>query len=243
MSIHLSRHLLGQGTLALVGSGEYLPPVDPLDRWLIDRLGEPARIACLPTAAGTEGDERIRYWCDLGVSHFTRLGADQVEALWIVDRASALDPAMVERVAAANFVYLSGGKPAYLYNTLAGTPVWEAILGVLARGGVVAGCSAGAMIFGERVPNAPFFTGGQPAFGLLQGVFVIPHFDEIPRLMLEGMRLLAGKLAVVGVEGSTALVCGPDGLRVEGQGAVSLIADGVERRYAGGEKIELDGGA
>ncbi len=242
MSIHLSSRLPGPGTLALVGSGEYLPPIEPLDRWLMARLDGPPRVVCLPTAAGTEGDDRIRYWCDLGVNHFTALGAAQVEALWVIDRPSALDRALADRVGAANFVYLSGGKPSYLHNTLVGTPVWEAILSVLRRGGVVAGCSAGAMIFGERIPTSLFSTSWQPAFGLLPGAFVIPHYDEIPRMMLQGMRLVAGKLTVVGVEGSTALVCGPDGMCVQGRGAVTLLSNGTEQRYAGGQTI-ADGGA
>jgi hypothetical protein len=53
--------------LALVGSGEYLPPIEPVDRQLINRLPAPVRVVCLPTAVGTEGDERIDYWSRLGV--------------------------------------------------------------------------------------------------------------------------------------------------------------------------------
>ena len=41
--------------LALVGSGEYLPGVDPIDRYLLSQLKDPPRVVCLPTAAGTEG--------------------------------------------------------------------------------------------------------------------------------------------------------------------------------------------
>jgi cyanophycinase len=237
MISRLSAHLPGPGTLALVGSGEYLPPIEALDRWLMDLLDEPARVACLPTAAGTEGDARIQYWCDLGVDHFSHLGAAHTESVRVIDRPSALDPGLAERVRAANFVYLSGGKPSYLYNCLVGTPVWSAILEVLARGGVVAGCSAGAMIFGERIPTSLFSSSWQASFGLLPGAFVIPHFDEIPRMMLHGMRLVAGKLTVIGIEGSTALVCGPKGLSSQGRGSVTLIEDGTERRYTSGDII------
>jgi len=236
MSIQLSALLPGPGTLALVGSGEYLPAIAPLDRWLLSRLPAPARVVCLPTAAGTEGEERIAHWSNLGIEHFTQLGA-QAEALPVIDRGSASDPALAERVRAANFVYLSGGKPAYLYATLTGTPVWDAIEDVLRRGGVVAGCSAGAMIFGERIPTSLFSSQWQPAFGLLPGAFIIPHFDEIPRMMLQGMRLVAGKLCVVGVEGSTALVCGPEGLSARGKGNVVVIQDGHERSFADGESV------
>jgi cyanophycinase len=233
MPSHIPVNLPGPGLLALVGSGEYLPPIDPLDRWLLSHLPESARVVCLPTAAGTEGDDRINYWCDLGVDHFSQLGA-QVEAVRVIDRVTAQDSSLAERVRSANFVYLSGGKPAYLYNTLYSTPVWEAITGVLQRGGVVAGCSAGAMIFGERIPTSLFSNNWQPAFNFLPGAFIIPHFDEIPRMMLHGMRLVAGKLKVVGIEGSTALVCGLDGVSVQGSGSVALIDDGHETKFNAG---------
>ena len=223
------------GTLALVGSGEYLAPIEPLDRWLMGRLNEPARVVCLPTAAGTEGDERIHYWSNLGVKHFTRLGAAQAEALPVIDRASAEDAGLAGAVKDANFVYLSGGKPAYLYQSLVGTAVWEAILGVLAKGGVVAGCSAGAMIFGERIPTSLFSSNWQKAFGILPGLFVIPHFDEIPAVMLQGMRLLAGKLTIIGVEGSTALVCSKGGFEVRGPGQVVVIRAGQAKAYGEGD--------
>jgi cyanophycinase len=237
MPLSINTHLPGTGTLALVGSGEYLPPIEDLDRWLMGRLSEPARVVCLPTAAGTEGDERIDYWSNLGVEHFSRLGAAQVKALRVVDHQSALDPILAGQVREANFVYLSGGKPAYLYACLKDTPVLDAILAVLASGGVVAGCSAGAMVFGERIPTSLFSSNWQEGFALLQDVFIIPHFNEIPRMMLQGMRLVAGKLTIVGVEGSTALVCSPQGLQVQGRGQVVVLRDGKEIAFSAGQSI------
>ena len=147
-----------QGTLALVGSGEYTPEMDPVDRFLLERLPSPARVVCMPTAAGKERRERITYWSELGVKHFTRLGAE-CKAVEVIDRATAMDEPLAQRIDEANFVYLSGGDPGYLYRTLEGTRAWAAISGVLERGGVVAGCSAGAMIWGEQIaslnPNPP----------------------------------------------------------------------------------------
>lgn len=48
--------------LALVGSGEYLPPMEAVDRYLLGLLKTEAHVICLPTAAGREGSERIDYW-------------------------------------------------------------------------------------------------------------------------------------------------------------------------------------
>ncbi len=45
--------------LALVGCGEYLPPMEPVDRYLLGQLKKQTHVIFLPTAAGTEGEKRI----------------------------------------------------------------------------------------------------------------------------------------------------------------------------------------
>ncbi len=217
--------------LALVGSGEYLPPIAALDRELIRRLAAPARVVCLPTAAGTEGHARIDYWSRLGVEHFSSLGVE-AEAVPVIDRASANDPALAAAVGAANFVYLSGGKPNYLHATLHGSLVWQAILAVLAHGGLLAGCSAGAMILGERFFAFP---GWKHGFAFLPGAAIIPHFDEIPHGMLQPMRKVAGKdLTILGIEGNTALVQTAGGYEVLGSGGVTIWNRAGKTRYTAG---------
>jgi cyanophycinase len=220
--------------LALVGSGEYLPPMDPVDRYLLAQLPMPGRVVCLPTAAGTEGDERIQYWSNLGVAHFTRLGV-QVEALPVIDRTSALEQRWAERIRQANFVYLSGGNPGYLYQTLNESPVWQAIESVHRQGGVVAGCSAGAMIMGERIPG---FSRWQAAFGLLPGMIVIPHFDEIPQGIVRTVRFLgARQKTLLGIEGNTALVVFPERCEVVGSGSVVVWDRTQQLSYRQGDEI------
>ncbi len=65
------------GLIALLGSGEYLPVMDAVDRYLLDsrqRTAHEPNVVCLPTAAGEEGDDSVNYWLDLGVAHFQRFG-------------------------------------------------------------------------------------------------------------------------------------------------------------------------
>jgi cyanophycinase len=220
--------------LALVGSGEYLPPMDEVDRYLLGLLKTEAHIVCLPTAAGTEGPERINYWMELGKTHFSRLGVE-VEALPVIDQPSANDPELVERIRQANLIYLSGGKPDYLYRTFANSLVWEAILEVLKKGGVLAGCSAGAMIMGAHIPGFP---GLKPAFGLVPGAVIMPHFDEIPGVMVNALRLLVREhRTLLGIEGNTALVGGAEGYQVVGSGGVVVWNKQGKKRYIEGEQV------
>jgi cyanophycinase len=226
IDIEIDAGSIGAGTLALTGSGEYLADMQPLDRYLIGLLEQPVKVVCLPTGAGTEGAERIAYWADLGESHFRRLGVE-VHSLGVIDRATAMDENMAAQVASANFVYLSGGKPWYLYATLADTPVWNAITGVLQRGAVVAGCSAGAMIFGKGIPGKGMFGARTAGFGFLPNSMILPHYDEVPKALRRSFRLIAGSLDVVGIEGYTGLICRRDGCQVVGKGKVEVIRAGV----------------
>ncbi len=216
--------------LALVGSGEYLPEMDPVDRYLLGLIEEP-RVVCLPTAAGTEGDAMIDDWAKRGVDHFSRLGA-AVVSVRVWDKASANDAALAERISQANFVYLSGGKPGYLYDSLKDTLTWQAIIGVINSGGLLAGCSAGAMIQGEVFAGFPRKHDG---FALWPKVNVIPHFDEIPGAIVSSMRLLGGtKMTIVGVDGYTALVRQGETYQVVGTGGVTIWTKEDKTRYTEG---------
>jgi cyanophycinase len=217
--------------IALVGSGEYLQAMEPVDRYLISKLRTPPRVVCLPTAAGREGSDRIAYWARLGIGHFTRLKA-RVESLPVIDRESANEAFHAETIAAANFVYLSGGKPDYLYDTLQGSLAWEAILSVLANGGILAGCSAGAMILGEKFYGFP---GWKSGFNFLPGVTVIPHFDEIPGSIIKPLHLMTkNKLTMLGIEGNTALIRNGEQYEVAGSGEVHIWSSRGKTRYVSG---------
>ena len=218
--------------LAMVGSGEYLPPMESVDRYLLGLLKTEPSVVCLPTAAGTEGSERINYWMELGKAHFSKLGV-KVEALPLIDRPSANDPENVEHIRQANFIYLSGGKPDYLYRTFANSLAWEAILEVISKGGVLAGCSAGAMVMGGHIPGFP---GVKPAFGLVPGVVIMPHFDEIPGVMVNALRLLVrDNQTLLGIEGNTALVGEQDGYQVVGSGGVVVWNQRGKKRFTHGQ--------
>src|SRR6185312_7897313 len=43
------------GTVALVGAGEFLPAMDPVDRGLLASIAGPARVVVLPTASAPDG--------------------------------------------------------------------------------------------------------------------------------------------------------------------------------------------
>ena len=217
--------------LALVGSGEYLPEMESVDRFLLDQLQEEPAVVCLPTAAGQEGNERIAYWNNLGLRHFQQLGAS-VSALPVIDPASANEPNYADKISKANFVYLSGGKPGYLYDTLTNSLAWQAIMDVLARGGILAGCSAGAMIMGEKFYS---FKGMRSGFNFLSRLTIMPHFNEIPEQRIQNIfKSIDKSLNLIGIEANTALICTQSGYHAMGSGAVCFYNHVTATRYSQG---------
>lgn len=199
------------GLIALVGSGEYLPIMEDVDRHLLNSLdlnGEKPRVVCLPTAAGREGEVSVNRWSSMGTEHFRRLGAE-VNALRIIDSDSANDRQWEPFLESADLIYFSGGDPGYLYQTMNGSRAWEAARRALERGAIYAGCSAGAMILAKRMPSFRL-SGTQEGFGLVPAMFVIPHFDAIPGiwkpLVFALQRGLKKGERMIGVDENTALV-------------------------------------
>lgn len=194
------------GRLALVGSGEYLPVMHEVEHWLLD--GRPARYVQLATAAAPEGDVSLQHWHDLGARAADRLGVEQI----VIDvrvREDADDPRWADEIRGAGLIYLSGGNPSHLANTLRDTVVWRAIVNEWRAGASLAGCSAGAMAMCGYVPDFRHpRSGGVDGLGLLPDVRVLPHFDRLTHWMPDfTLKPLVAKGAhTIGVDEDTALV-------------------------------------
>jgi len=237
------------GLIALLGSGEYLPVMDDVDRYLLANCGADAkarkpRVVCLPTAAGQEGEKSISRWSKMGLEHFTQLGVD-VQAVPVIDAESANDLSHATAVGDADLIYFSGGNPSYLYKTMKDSLVWQAAQKAWARGAVYAGCSAGAMILGREIPD--FRAAGirsTAAFGILPIASVMPHFNAIPFLgkplvATLRRRLLAGEI-MIGIDEDTAVVGKLDEeWTVLGKSKAHVFTKDDSQSYGEGEKFSL----
>ena len=235
------------GLIALVGAGEYLPVMNEIDRHLlasVDTNGRAPRVVCLPTAAGQEGEASVDRWQRMGLEHFQALDAEVTPA-HIIDRESADDPQWEAALENADLIYFSGGNPMYLYETMQGSRAWTAAQKAWERGAVYAGCSAGAMILAQRVPNfrAVGLT-SMDAFKVVPAAFVIPHFDRMRGLWsayLFGVRRqLKREQFILGVDENTALVGKLDSnWQVMGQGKAHIITRDSQNDYSAGEEVSL----
>src|SRR2546421_9800281 len=224
--------------VALVGSGEFLPVMEEVDRELL--AGRPPVLAFLPPAAGQEGPSRIQYWLRLAESHARRLGVEPVPVP-VLDRADAERTDLADRLAGAGLVYLSGGNPGYLADTLRKSPVLDAIVAAWEGGAALAGCSAGAAALSEVAHELPTDV-RRLGLGLVRRLVVIPPFDQVehraPEIIGRSVSSLTDGQLLVGIDENTALVGGPDRWRVRGRGRVSVI-DTEGRRHVHPTDTEL----
>ncbi len=215
-----------------------MPAISEVDRQLLERVSGTPRVVVLPTAAVPDGPVVTERWIQMGIDHFTQLSAT-VEPVRLFTKADANNDAIATKLAAANFIYFSGGKPRYLLETLQDTAAWQAICSVYTSGGVIAGCSAGAMVLGGVLLDFPRIWRTIPALALAPDIAVIPHFDEIPSFITAMLRSITRKTTVAGIDGSTALVGAGGQWTVLGQGKVTLFAGKNITRYLGGDRVPL----
>jgi len=222
--------------MALVGSGEYLPQMTALESSLI--TGRAPRYVQLATAAVPDGPEVVQRWHRLGRTQAERIGVEPV-ILAVNERRDADNPDLASQVAGAGLIYLSGGHPVYLADTLRDTLVWSAIVEAWHAGAALAGCSAGAMAMTSWVPSLRHPRGGgTTGLGLLGHLRVIPHFDafsaRMPDLLTRFVVPDVDDVTVIGIDEDTAIVGGPTTWTVHGErSAWRLTSAGREQLHPG----------
>ena len=239
--------MITHGSLALVGSGEYLPQMMEFEGSLIkDGLanGKKPIYLQIPTAAAQESDHRINYWQQLGAKAAENLGVTQ-SFLPIFTREDANNPELLKTISDAALIYLSGGDPHYLANTLRDTLAWDLILKNWQSGSSLAGCSAGAMVLSDLIPHFRL-SRSEPTkgFGLLKQVRVIPHFDKffkwIPDSAAKVLLDLPGDEVLIGIDEDTAVVKRADkDWQVWGKGKLHILKGEAPGQHQAGEFVKL----
>ncbi|HUQ40671.1 MAG TPA: Type 1 glutamine amidotransferase-like domain-containing protein [Acidimicrobiales bacterium] len=211
------------GPLALVGGQAWSDGCE-FDKDLLAASGA-TEVVVLPTAAAYESPAtRVA----AAETWFSGLGAE-VRSLSVLARPDAFEQEHVDAIAAARFVYLSGGSPLHLRSVLKETPAWEALCQAWESGAVIAGSSAGAMVLTDPMvdPRGGAFTLG---LGLLPQLALICHYEDWSVDKAHRTISLAPKgMPVLGVPNRTAAIRdGEGGWRVAGAGQVKVFVDGAE---------------
>lgn len=218
---------MSNGPLALVGGAAWQLGCD-FDAELLERSGG-VDVVVLPTAAAYEQPQRL---VDTAAAWFEGLGA-KVEPVMALHRGDAADPALVDRVRAARFLYLAGGSPMHLRSVLKDTPMLDALLASWGGGAVLAASGGAAMALCDPMvdPRGGAYTVG---LGVVTELAFISHHDTWhDDQARRTLRMAPVGLPVVGADQRTAILWVPgEGWKAAGAGDVVVFVDGVERGVA-----------
>ena len=231
------------GSIALAGGNEFRSNCIAMDKMLLARFkgssDRPTRVVIIPTAA-VKGSPRAA--ADNGVRHFNSLGAMASAAL-VVTRADADSARYHDQIRDADMVYLAGGDPPYLRDTLRGSAVWAAIRTVYERGGMIAGSSAGAMVLAARMRAYGMSGDWVDALHVVPNIVVFPHHRPASQESIQTMQRAIGEsLFMIGIDEATACLSDEGTTNiwtVAGIGTVTLYTRDGTKVYSQGQQFIL----
>ncbi len=230
---------------SLLGSGEFQPWSEPVDRRLVAEADGDGRVLILPTASAPEGKDVFERWGSLGLAHFSRLDIPS-EVLDLKTREDSDDPRLIGRLEGASAVYFSGGNPAYLAATLAESDFLDAMLKQLERGMAYAGCSAGVACLNEMTFDSDTTEMGdvwKPGLDLVPRSLFAPHWDMVDTWIPGARDFIIGSVpdgyTFAGLDEDTAMVGDGTAWEVLGKRSIHVSKDGAWAEYRDGDRFEL----
>ena len=222
------------GQVALVGGDEFRAGCEEMDRAVLRATGVARpEVLIVPTAAAFESPSKA---ASNGVAYFSSLGAE-ASALMVLGPGEAADEELVAPVDTADVVYLTGGNPVHLLETLRGSRLLEKLRQALERGAVLAGSSAGAMVLGSWMR----FREWTESLAVVPGVAVLPHHERGEPSVVAGEleRTAPSGAVVLGIDGMTCCFGSADGWQALGSGAVTLYSEGEWAQHRHGDPVPV----
>lgn len=253
------------GLLTLIGSGEIAPGMTRLHRYLLGRLGGPARAVFLDTPAGFE----------LGVETIHARFRDYVERrlgipLQVASFRSASAPpesitAELHALPDANYILAGPGSPSYAAAQWRGSRVYEAVVARWQAGAQLVFASSAAIALSRYLlPVYEIYKVGAPLrwlegldllgdYGL--NLAIVTHWDNAEggthdtRACFMGLerferlrRLLPAEAVTLGIDEYTActLDLEADIVEVRGRGGITVLRGDHQQRHLHGETFALN---
>jgi hypothetical protein len=258
------------GLIALFGSGETSANGRKVYEWVFSRLPATPRVALLETPAGFQPNSQIvaQKIADFLKTRLQNY-RPETTVIPARRRGSPLgtdDPDLLAAMLRATVLFMGPGSPTYTVRHLKESLAWEYLRAKHRVGTAVLLASAATIAAGAhclpvyeiyKVGEDPHWQTGLDllgAYGL--SLTFVPHWDnseggaelDTSRCFMGEARfrslltLLPTDTTVVGIDEHTALVVDIDReiCRVMGRGGVTLLRDGMESRYRGGQSFPMN---
>jgi cyanophycinase len=164
---------------------------------------------------------------------FKRMGLTKMEVMDIRTRDQAQLEANVKKVERSSVIFFTGGDQLRITSQMADTPVYRCMQEIYAKGGVIAGTSAGAAAMphtmltsgnGAMTPRGIQDLGLAPGLALLPDVVIDTHFSERGRIgRLLGVVAQNPRNIGIGIDEATAIVVKGSHCHVLGVGGVYFL--------------------
>ena len=226
------------GYLLLEGGAEFGGRMSAPDLRAIELAGGfEAPICIIPTAAAP--DNNHKHAGDNGIRWFKSLGAKNVFTADVIDSISANDTSLAASIRTSRLIYLLGGFPRYLGETLANSTCWQAALDAYGGGAVIAGSSAGAMVLCEHYYD-PYEKKILSGLNLIPNACVLPHHNNFGKAWARQLVRSLHKAILIGIDEQTGMINDDNGRwRMYGAGEIHLYRDGQVQRPARGESFSF----
>jgi cyanophycinase len=214
------------GFILLAGGAEFGGKMALPDKKAIELAGgSNAPISIIPTAAAPDNNHKRAG--NNGVNWFRGLGATNPESMPLIDKSSANDPAIAEKLRNSRLIYLLGGFTGYLGETLKDSLCWQACLEAYQSGAVIAGSSAGAMVFCQYYYD-PSQSKVVDGLNLVPNSLVLPHHNNFGKRWANQLAQTLPDVVLLGIDEFTAMLDNGDKTtwQVLGGGEVVLYKKG-----------------
>jgi cyanophycinase len=194
-------------------------------------------ICIIPTAAAPDNNHKRAG--NNGVRWFKSLGAKKFFTVDVIDTATANNETLASSIRNSRLIYLLGGFPGYLGETLANSKCWDAVLDVYKEGGVIAGSSAGAMVLCEHYydPSTRKLMNG---LDLIHNACVLPHHNTFGKNWVKQLMQLIPNATLIGIDEQTGILNNTNGeWHVHGAKKVVIYQAGQTQTYARGETFSF----
>jgi cyanophycinase len=171
---------------------------------------------------------------------FRDIGFKHVDVVDVSKREDAYDARSTDKVRKSDIMFFTGGDQLNITSLMGGSPLHNHLHERYSEGVVISGSSAGAammsasMIISGESNNAPTVSGVEiaPGMDLIGGTIIDTHFSQRGR---HGRLLTAvahyPQALGIGLDEKTAIVVRNGGLKVIGEGSVTVF-DGTELKHS-----------
>ena len=213
------------GILLLAGGAEFGGQMSAPDLRAIELAGGfDAPICIIPAAAAP--DHNYKRAGSNGVRWFQSLGAGNVFTADVIDSVSADDSTLAASIRTSRLIYLPGGFPRHLAETLADSVCWRAVLDAYERGAVIAGSSAGAMVLCEYYYD-PYEKKLLRGLNLIPNACVLPHHNTFGKSWVGQLTQALPDATLIGIDERTGMINNGNHIwQVFGAGDVNLYQHG-----------------